>query len=178
MKHLKLFILIFMLIFAEKIALYSAPKTQNSTYFGLSGGCNITEKNGNFSLLVGYDRHFEGTPEFTLGFLMEGIFKENFNLMLGIPIGFYPFEAIKLWIAPCYVFGIGKTKPSVEDIINYESAELIEHIKYENQFALKFGGEYNYHFNNTNFSMIPFIDGTLVGKDFIIGLGVKFRFYF
>ena len=178
MKKLKLLALIFILTFAKTSSLYSAAEVPNALYLGTSIGYNITEKHGEFSLLAGYDRHFEGTPEFTLGFLLEGIFKENFNLMLGIPIGFYPLEQIKLWIAPCYSFNMSKTEETEKEQQDYGSAELIEHIKPANQFMLKFGAGYNYHFENTNFTLIPFIDGTLIGKDFIIGAGVKFSFHF
>ena len=90
--------------------------------------------------------------------------------MLGIPIGFYPIEEMKLWIAPCYSLnGVAK---------HYYMEKDVEYMKTESQFMLKFGTGYNYIFQGTNVSMLPFIECTLVGQDFIFGAGIKFNFYF
>ncbi|MCL2039185.1 MAG: hypothetical protein FWG85_02005 [Bacteroidetes bacterium] len=175
MKLLKLAI-VFLILLTASFNLHSASDKLNSAYGGLSAGYNLMEKHSEFNLMIGYDRHFEGTPEFTFGLLVEGIFAERFELLLGIPIGFYPVEEIKLWIAPCFAFPL---KKETEEHTPPELSEVeVEHIKFDSNFMLKFGVGYNYHFHQTNFSMLPFLEGTLVGKDLLLGIGVKFNFYF
>ena len=175
MKYLKFLITAFILFFSTAM-LYSESETPNSIFLGLSAGRNFELKHNEFSIMAGYNRHFEGTPEFTLGFLIEGIFAEHFELLLGAPIGFYPIEQLKLWIAPCYAFAIGSEEKE-EHSIPPHSTE-VEHIEFHNRFMLKFGAGYNHHIHHTNYSLLPFIEGTLVSKEFILSLGVKFSLYF
>jgi hypothetical protein len=170
MKHLKLLILIFIPTFITNLSLYSQAENTNSVYLGLSAGHNIIEEHSEFSIMGGYDRHFEGTPEFTLGILAEGVFGQHTEFMLGIPIGFYPIEELKLWLAPCYTLN-GNEKKYYED-------EEVEYMKTESRFMLKLGIGYNYHFHETNAAMLPFIEGTLVGQEFVLSVGIKFNFYF
>ena len=176
MKHLKLLSVIFVLSFFITSSLHSDTEVFNSAYFGLATGYNFEEKHTDFSLMIGYDRHFEGTPEFTLGIVTELIFGKHSELMVGIPIGFYPVEEVKLWVAPCYAFVINSEEK--EELTYDPHSDEVLHIVPEDRFMLKFGAGYNYHFHNTNIAVLPFIDGTLVGKDFILGIGVKFNLYF
>lgn len=174
MKIFKLLIVV--LILTTTFNFISASETPNSVYGGLGAGYNLMEKHSEFTLMAGYDRHLEGTPEFSLGLLVEGIFAEHPELLLGIPIGFYPIEEIKLWIAPCYAFAL---KKETEEHPTHEVHEgETEHTKFDNNFMLKFGIGYNHHFHHTHFAILPFLEGTLVGKDLILGAGVKFNFYF
>jgi len=179
MKHLLIIPTLIFII--HSVNLFSADEHHNDVYFGANAGYNIQAKHSEFSLIVGYDRYFDGTPLFTIGFLSELIFAEHTELLFGIPIGFYPIEQIKLWIAPCYAFNISSKEHSeahTEQLHSpYEKVDE-EHIKFENNFMLKFGAGYSYHFHNTNIGILPFIEGTLISKEFIIGFGIKFNLYF
>jgi len=164
------FVLIFF-IFLNPF-LFSSDEYPNSVFFGVGGGYNLEAKHTEFSLMGGYNRHFGGTPTFTLGILGEGVFSEHSFFLLGLPIGFYPVESLKLWLAPCYSLrGGGKEYFHSED-------DGEEHFRTNSEFILKFGFGYNYHFHDTRVSMLPFIEGSVMGSEFILGIGIKFNFYF
>jgi len=182
MKQILSIVSFVLILITNHLCLYSAEETFNAIYFGTGAGYNIQAEHSEFSLMIGYDKYFEGTPLFTLGFLTEIIFTEHTELLVGIPIGFYPIEQIKLWLAPCYAFNINYKDHSVD---NYEhkselpfDPEFVEHIKFENQFMLKFGAGYLYNFNNINLGILSFIEGTLIAKELVIGFGIKLNFYF
>ena len=168
---MKYFILIFALLNLHIFSLLAADDYPNSAYLGLSTAYNLDAGHIEFSLMGGYDRHFGGTPEFTLGLLAEGVFSEHSYFLLGVPIGFYPVEnLLKLWLAPCYSLnGSGK---------NYYTVDDVEYFKSDSEFILKFGVGYSYHFKQSRIAMLSFIEGSVIGSEFILGIGVKFNFHF
>jgi len=160
----------FLLIIFSSIKLFSASDYPNSIFLGLGVEQNITEKYAGFSLMAGYNKHIETTPEMSVGVLMEGVFGLHNSCVFGIPVGFYPVEKLKLYIAPCFVYGGGGSK--------YFEEKGDEYFRTNNQFMFRFGGGYSISFPNTRFSAMPFIEGSVVSSEFILGVGVKFNMSF
>ncbi len=157
----------FILIFANKA--YALEGFPNCAYLGIGGGANLYNGHGEFNLAIGYDRIFEAaSPHITVGILAEGAFSSHNALLLGLPIGAYASDHLKFWITPTYVYsGVEK---------HAEPGE--EHFEYGDQFMLTFGGGYAIPLNNTNFSFIPYITGSLLNYEFILSAGIKFGINF
>ncbi|MPM75912.1 hypothetical protein SDC9_122907 [bioreactor metagenome] len=148
----------------------AAEDYHNSVFFGMSGNRNLSVGHNEFSIMAGYDRHIEATPELSVGVLVEGVFSSHSYLVLGVPVGFYFVENMKFWAAPCFVYaGGGKT---------YSNVDEIEYFKTKNQFMFKFGTGYSFHFANPRFTALPFVEGSVIHTEFILGLGVKLNMFF
>lgn len=147
MKHVIHILLLFVLLILCSVncsmKLIAADEYPNSVYIGLGLGQNVSAAHTEFSLMAGYDKHISGTPEFSLGLLLEGVFSEHSSFVVGVPIGFYPVETIKLWLAPCYSFGGGEKE------YYFGEDDNVEYFDNQNEFTLKFGAGYNYHFHNS-----------------------------
>ena len=150
--------------------MFAVEGRPNSVFLGLGGGFNTKHSEGEFTLSTGYNRHIGGTPHFSLGLLCEGVFSEKSFFVLGVPIGFYPDEAIKLYITPCYSFAGGGKEYYTEDDVEY--------FRLDNEFILKFGIGYNYYVPETRWNIQPYLEGSIINSQFVIGLGVKFNLYF
>jgi hypothetical protein len=167
MKNIITFFLV-TILFSTK--LFSAGDYPNSVFLGLGLGHNLTENHTEFSLMFGYDRHIESTPEISVGILGEGVFTSHNFFVIGVPVGFYPIDHLKLWLAPCFVYGGGGTE--------YFEDKGVPHFKPNNQFMLKFGAGYSIPLQGAKYTAMPFIESSVINKEFSLGVGVKFNMYF
>ena len=178
MKNVKIFVgskfvLLLAMFFATTLSptkLFSIDDHPNSLSFGLGLGQNLVEHHTEFSLMLGYNRYIETTPKISVGALVEGVFSSHSFAVFGIPIGFYPVEHLKLWVAPCFTYAGGGKE--------YFEEKGVTHFHSNNQFMLKFGGGYSIPIQRSRFSVMPFIEGGVISSDFILGIGAKMNMYF
>ncbi|MDR0927484.1 MAG: hypothetical protein LBO69_06935 [Ignavibacteria bacterium] len=153
----------------------------NSVNFEMGVGTNVDDAKTKFNIMVGYDRHIEGSANFSVGLFVGGSFGNRSYAVLGLPVAFYPVEAVKLWIAPCYTFG-GRYKDreyKTDDGKDYWTEDDgVDYFKVHNDFMLKFGFGYNIKFQQTRFALLPYIEGSVMQSDFLLGIGVKLEYGF
>jgi hypothetical protein len=167
----KIFLHIFILLFSTIPMIFAQEYFPNSVTLGIGFGNNLNHSGTEFTLLGGYDRHFEGTPEFSVGAFVEGVFGEETYCVLGLPIGFYPIDEMKLWIAPCFTLNGGGKK-------YYQGNDGVPYFHSNNEFMLKFGAGYVIPLQGSRWTAMPYLEGSVVNSQFILGLGVKMNLYF
>jgi len=171
--------IIFLLIIFSSVKLFSASEEPNSVFLGFGAEQNLTEHHLGVNLMIGYNRHLETTPEMSVGVLIEGVFGSKNTCIFGFLVGFHPFghstglhnfENLKLYLAPCFVYSSGGKE--------YFDDFGVEHFRNNNQFMLKFGAGFSVPFSNSKFSVMPFVEGSVIETEFILGIGIKFNMYF
>lgn len=137
----------------------------NAYHAGIFTGFTTNNKNNETSFTLGLDYEYRMLMTdyyLGLGLLIEGVFANNKESLIGIPIYFHPVGGLKIYIAPGFIFGV--------EPIESATGETKNNTKSVSNFLFRFGAGYDFHLGMFSISPGVAIDIVRGQTSYVYGL--------
>lgn len=168
----------FIILFLLSTALIHA---QDGLPFDHKVGLTLSAVNGTaaggetaFGIGVEYEYFINSSPvNVAPGFFFDASLFDNTELLFGIPVAIYPYEGIKVWMAPSFAYISGW-----EDTRQYgpDGYLIMEPHEQDFKFFMRYGAGYQFVFQN--YAVTPEIYGDVISSKLNVVFGVNFAITF